>query len=152
MHGLVVWTLDMQRYALPFSVVERVVRAVEITPLPDAPAVVSGIVNVQGRVIPVVNVRQRLHLPAREMALTDLLVLAHSAKREVAFFADAVSGLADYPEDDIVLSDVIVPGMGCIAGVMKLADGMILIQDLDRLLSLDEENSLDKALLQGDAR
>lgn len=152
MHGLVVWSLDMQRYALPYPVVQRVVRAVEITPLPDAPAVVSGIVNVQGRVIPVVNVRLRLRLPPRDTALTDLLVLARSARREMAFFADTVSGLADYPEEDVVLSDVIVPGMGCIAGVMKFADGMILIQDLDRLLSLDEEDSLDTALSRTEMR
>ncbi len=152
MQGLIVWTLDEQRYALPFSVVERAVRAVEITPLPDAPEVVSGIVNVQGRVIPVVNIRRRFHLPQRDTALTDLLVLAQSARRTVAFFADSVIGLVDYPDSSVVLSDVIAPGMGCVAGVAKLADGMILIQDLDRFLSLDEENALDAALIGRDAQ
>lgn len=148
MQGLVVWTLDTQRYALPFCAVERVVRAVEVTPLPDTPEIVSGIVNVQGKVIPVVNVRRRFHLPQRDTALNDLLVLARSARRDVAFFADTVAGLVDYPENSVVLSDVIVPGMGCVAGVAKLADGMILIQDLDRFLSLDEEDALDAALAQ----
>lgn len=152
MQGLVVWTLDTQRYALPFFAVERVVRAVEVTPLPDTPEIVSGIVNVQGKVIPVVNVRRRFHLPQRDTALNDLLVLARSARRDVAFFADTVAGLVDYPENSVVLSDVIVPGMGCVAGVAKLVDGMILIQDLDRFLSLDEEDALDAALAQRGAQ
>lgn len=136
----------MQRYALPFSVVERVVRAVEVTPLPDVPEIVCGIVNVQGRVIPVMNVRMRFHLPEREIELGDQLVLAATAQRTVAFFADSVSGVIDYAEDSVVAAEFIVPGMGCIAGVAKLADGMILIHDLDRFLSLDEEQSLSRAL------
>lgn len=152
MQGLVVWTLDLQPYALPCAAVQRVARAVEVTPLPDAPAFVSGIVNVQGQVVPVMNVRERFRLPPRETALTDLLILARSARRTLAFFADAITGLIDYPEEGAAGSDVIVPGMGCIAGVVKFSDGMILIQDLDRFLSLDEENALDAALSQEKAR
>jgi purine-binding chemotaxis protein CheW len=152
MQGLVVWTLDMQRYALPCNAVERVVRAVEVTPLPDAPAFVCGIVNVQGQVVPVMDVRARFHLPRRETALTDLLVLARNSKRAVAFFADAVSGLIDYPEGSVVSSEAIVPGLGCVTGVVKFSDGMILIQDLDRFFSLDEEHALDTALAQREVR
>lgn len=148
MQQLVVWTLDMQRYALRFSVVVRVVRAVALTPLADAPDLVCGIVNVQGQVIPVINMRRRLQLPEREIALADQLVLAQTARRAVAFFADAVSGVLDYPEESLVAVDDIAPGMGCIDGVAKLTDGMILIHDLDRFLSLDEEHVLTQALSQ----
>ena len=146
MQQLVVWTLDQQRYALPFSVVERVVRAVEVTPLPDAPAIVRGIINVQGQVVPVVDVRARFDLPARTTALTDQIVLAQTARRQVAFFVDAVDGLVDYAARAVVDAASIAPGKGGIAGVLKFSDGMILIHDLDRFLSLDEEQSLDEAL------
>lgn len=146
MQQLVVWTLDMQRYALPYSMVERVVRAVEVTPLPDAPDIVRGIINVQGQVVPVVDVRARFNLPARATALTDQIVLAQTARRQVAFFVDAVDGLVDYAERAVVDTASIAAGKGCIAGVLKFSDGMIFIHDLDRFLSLDEEQSLDKAL------
>ena len=116
MQQLVVWTLDMQRYALPYSVVERIARAVEVTPLPDAPAIVRGIINVQGRVVPVVDVRVRFDLPARATALTDQIVLAQTARRQVAFFVDAVDGLIDYAECDVVDTASIAPGTGGIAG------------------------------------
>jgi len=151
MTKLVVWTLDGQRYALPFAAVERVLRAVAVTPLPDAPDVVSGIVNVHGEVMPVVDLRRRLRLPARETAATDLLMLASSATRKLAFFVDAVSGMADYPETDITGADSIAPGLGCVVGVARLPDGMVLIQDLDRFLSLDEERLLDRAIAGGQA-
>ncbi len=146
MQQVVVWTLDAQRYALPFPVVERVVRAVEVTPLPDAPEIVCGVINVQGQVIPVVNMRRRFGLPQREVALTDQIVLAQTARRQIAFFVDAVNGLIEYAEQAEVSAENIAPGMGCISGVVKFADGMVLIHDLERLLSLDEEQSLGKAL------
>ena len=53
----VVFTLDEQRYALRLSAVERIVRAVEVIPLPETPKIVIGMINVQGRVMPVVNIR-----------------------------------------------------------------------------------------------
>ena len=52
---VIVGTLDAQRYALRLSAVERLIRAVEITRLPQVPDIVLGVVNVQGRVIPVVS-------------------------------------------------------------------------------------------------
>jgi purine-binding chemotaxis protein CheW len=59
LNQLVVLTLDEQRYALHLSAVERIVRMVEITPLPKAPQIVLGVVNVQGRIVPIVNIRKR---------------------------------------------------------------------------------------------
>lgn len=146
MQQLVVWTLDTNRYALPFSVVDRVVRAVEVTPLPDAPEIISGIINVQGRIIPVVNMRARFGLPSCDIALTDQIVLAQTSRRRLAFFVDAVQGMVDYPESAIAGADDLISGMGCVAGIIKFEDGLVLIQDLERCLSADQEQCLDTAL------
>lgn len=67
---LVVFRLDAQRFALPLTAVERVVRAVAVTLLPDAPAIVLGAIDVHGRVLPVLNVRRRFNLPQREIGRT----------------------------------------------------------------------------------
>jgi purine-binding chemotaxis protein CheW len=64
---LVVFALDEQRYALRLTAVERIVRAVEVTPLPKAPQIVLGVIDAQGRIIPVVDVRQRFRLTEREV-------------------------------------------------------------------------------------
>lgn len=146
MDEYVVLDFDALRIALRLSVVERVVRAVYVTPLPGAPAIVSGVVNVQGHVIPVVNMRRRFRLPQREMALTDRLVIAHTAPRAVALVADSVDGVLEHPGPDRVDAETILPGLEYVDGVVKLDDGLILIHDLDRFLSLDEADALDQAM------
>src|SRR5262245_6063358 len=79
--------------ALPSSDVVEVVRAVAVTPLPKAPAIVEGVMNVRGKVVPVINVRARLGLSAREIAPSDHFVIARVAGREVALHVDQALSL-----------------------------------------------------------
>lgn len=142
----VVFCFDHLRVALRLACVERVVRAVELAPLPDAPDIVLGIVNVEGRIIPVINMRKRFLLPERAIALSDQLVIARTRQRPVALVTDAVSGIFAYAEPDIVVAETILPGLEYIDGVVRLSDGLILIHNLDRFLSLDEAASIDSAM------
>ena len=146
MDQLVVFMLDDRRYGLPLSAVERVVRMVDVTLLPKAPQIVLGVVNVQGRVIPVVDLRRRFRLPERDFALTDQLVIARTARRPVALAADAVSGVLEYSAREAAGARDIVPGIEYVEGVVKLPDGLVLIHDLDRFLSLEEEAALGRAI------
>lgn len=147
---LVVFTVHEQRYALHLSTVERVVRAVEITPLPKAPEIVLGVINVQGRVVPVVNLRKRFRFPERPIEVADRLIVARTPRRSVVLVVDGVSGVVERPENEVIGSGRILPGLEYLEGVVKLEDGMILIHDLDKFLSLQEERKLDDALnLQG---
>jgi purine-binding chemotaxis protein CheW len=144
-HQHVGFTLDEHRYALPLSVVERIVRVVEVTPLPKAPEIVLGIVNVQGQVLPVVNVRKRFRLPERPVDLSDQLIIAHSAKRAFALMVDAAD-IIECSDQEVFPADRILPVMEYFDGVAKLEDGLVLIHDLDKFLSLEEEEALDGAL------
>lgn len=141
-----VFALDGQRYALPLPAVDRVVRIVAITLLPRAPDIIHGVVNLQGRVIPVINMRRRFSLPEKELALTDQLVVAHTARRPVALVADAVLDVMACSAQQLVAAEHIVPGVEHVQGVAKLEDGLILIHDLDKFLSLEEEGVLDRVL------
>ncbi|TAJ19229.1 MAG: chemotaxis protein CheW [Rugosibacter sp.] len=152
MKEYVVIGLDELRIALRLSVVDRVIRAIYVSPLPDAPEIVSGVVNVQGRVIPVVNIRRRFRLANRPTILTDRLVIAHTAQRPVALVVDAVSGVLEYSEPDIIDADDILPGLAYVDGVAKRKDGLILIHDLGRFLSLDEESALERAMTPAGGR
>lgn len=145
---LVVFTLDGQRYGLSLSHVERVVRAVEILPLPAAPEIVLGIINLGGQVVPVVNTRKRFQLPEKEIGLDDHIVIAKTTRRTVALLADSASALVEVPMSDVVQASHILPRIDYIDGVAKLDNGMILIHDLDRFLSLKEEQELDAAVTQ----
>ncbi len=140
--------LDDQRYALHLSAVERIVRVVAITPLPQAPSVVLGIINVHGRVVPVIDLRRRLQLPQRPPRLSDQLIIAHSARRPLALVADAVVGVVACPLDAVVPPGAVLPRVGYVAGIVKLPGELVLIHDLDTFLSLDEEQTLARALPQ----
>ena len=142
----VVFILDAQRYALHLAAVDRVVRMVHITLLSKAPDIVLGIVNMQGRVIPVINVRRRFRLPEREIALTDQLVIAHTARRVVALAVDTVMDVVECSEQDLIAAESILPAVEYLGGVVKLDGGLILVHNLEKFLSLEEENSLDRAL------
>ena len=143
---LVVFRLDERRYALPLAVVERVVRAVDVTPLPKAPPIVLGAINVQGRVLPVLNVRQRFLVPDRDVGPADWFLLAHTARHTVVLVVDESEGVVERPQAEIVGSTQIVPGLEQFPGVLRLDDGLVLIHDLERFLSLDEARALDEAM------
>jgi purine-binding chemotaxis protein CheW len=140
------FSLDDQRYGLPLHAVDRVVHMVKVTALPRAPMIVLGVINVQGRVLPVLDLRRRLRRPARDVALTDQLIIARTASRSVALAVDAVTGVFEYCARQAVAAHDIVPGVAYTEGVVKLEDGLVLIHDLDSFLSLDEAAILDAAL------
>lgn len=143
---LVTFVLADQRYALRLSVVQRVVAMVRITPLPQAPAIVLGAINVQGVIVPVINMRRRFGLPERPPGPQDQLLVAYTARRPVALVADDVSGVLEYRDQDLVSARSALPGVKYVESVVKLRDGLVLIHDLDRFLSLDEEQTLERAL------
>ena len=146
LNQLVVFTLDEQRYALYLAAVERIVRVVEITPLPKSPEVVLGVVNVHGQIIPVVNIGKRFRLPEREIALSNQLIIASTSRRAVALLVDEVSGVVEISEREMIEAGKILPDMDYVEGIVKLEDGLILIHDLNTFLSIEEEKALDDAM------
>lgn len=143
---LVAFTLHDQRYALRLGAVERIVRVAEITALPRAPDIVLGVVNVQGRVIPVINLRKRFGLPESEIELADRLIVARTSCRPVALLVTSVAGVVECPQSQIVDGERILNAARYVEGVLKLDDGLILIHDLDTFLSPLEDQELARAL------
>lgn len=143
---LVVFRLDEQRYALPLAAVERVVRAVAVTRLPNAPPVVLGVIDVEGRVLPVLDVRQRFHLLEREVGPSDHFLIARTERRTVVLVADEAEEVIEPRESAFIASARIAPGLEQFPGVVTLEDGLVLIHDLERFLSLDEGLALDERM------
>jgi purine-binding chemotaxis protein CheW len=143
---LVVFRLGDSRYALPLQTVERVVPVVEITPLPKAPPIVLGAVNLGGRILPVLDIRKRFRLPDRDLELEDQLIVARGSDRMVALLVDRVTGVVARPAHEVVAAATVAPGLDYVEGIAKLEDGLVLIHNLDTFLSLDEEAALADAL------
>ncbi|MBT3603828.1 MAG: chemotaxis protein CheW [Candidatus Latescibacteria bacterium] len=142
----VVFALESEQVALPLSVVERVVQAVETKRLPGAPDVVMGVINVEGRVIPVMDMRMRFGLPTQEIVPEMQFIIALANERIVALVVDAVIGVVEPHATDVIQGEHILSDMAQVEGVIKLSDGMILIHCLDRFLSLSEVKVLDDVL------
>jgi purine-binding chemotaxis protein CheW len=143
---LVVLSLDDGWYALRLAAVQRVVRAVEVTPLPKAPVIVLGVINVQGQIIPVFNLRKRFSLEQREIEPSNQFIIATTRTRVVALVVDAVVGVIERIEKEILAPASILSDLEYVEGVTKFADGIVFIHDLGGFLSLDEAKQLDEAL------
>ena len=137
--SLVVFALAERQFALGISVVARIVRAVEITPLTGAPAGVCGGIDVEGSVIPVFDLRPRFGFPAREVRTTDHFVIAHAAHRIVALLVESVVGVVPRSESAATSAEEI-------AGAATIEDGIVFIHDPGLFLSLEDEPVLDAAL------
>lgn len=135
-----------QRYALPTADVRELVRAVAITPLPGAPPVIEGVVNVRGQVMPVLDVRARFALPPKPLDPSDIFVVASAGPRGVILRVDRASQLTLV--DDAAMAPPGSLGLAAshLAGVAKLDDGLVLIHDLATFLSAAEGESLEEAL------
>lgn len=143
---LILLKVDGQTYALHLEAVDRVLRMAAITPLPGAPDAVEGVINIQGEVLAIVSIRRRLGLPQLSVAVADSLVVAHTGTRRIAIIAESVLGVTECGIGAVVGCDDICRGIRHIEGVVKTSDGLVLIQDLERFFSDEEEQSLDLAL------
>lgn len=143
---IVVFTLDAQRYGIPLTAVDRVVRMVEITSIPGTPRPVRGVINVQGEIVPVVDLRQRFSLPERAIDPADQLLIAAVAGRKFALVTDLVIDVIECGECFLAEAADILPNMPFLTGVAKLPDGMILIQDPEKLLTTMEVQALNDAV------
>jgi purine-binding chemotaxis protein CheW len=143
---LLAFALGEHRLALIASAVVEVARVVATEPLPGAPAIVEGAINVRGTLVPVLDIRARFGLPAAEISLDQHLIIAQAGPRRVALRVDRALELVRVDEDAIEPSEEVVPGARYVGGVAKLSDGVLVFHDLERFLALDEGAALDAAL------
>jgi purine-binding chemotaxis protein CheW len=148
---LVTFGLDGERYALPLAVVERVLPIVEVSVLPRAPSITLGVINYHGTIIPVVDVRRRLGFAPRDYGVTAHLLIARTSRRLLALPVDQVFGVSAVAQDTVTPPNMVLRGIGHVAGIATLPDGVLLIQDLETFLSLDEEQQLADALHAGES-
>ena len=96
--------------------------------------------------VTVVSIRGRLGLAPRAVEAADSLLVARARTRRLAVIAESVLGVVERPADAVASAGDLAQGVRHIEGVLKTADGLVLIHDLDRFFSPEEERSLDLAL------
>lgn len=144
--ALVIFAVGGQKWALPAVAVDRVARTVEITPCPGAPASVRGLINVQGKIVPVFDLSSRLGLAGGELDLESHLIVAHTPTRQIALVADEVCEVLTPHASALMEGDSLPVEAAAVDGLLKLDGEIILIRDLDRLLSNEDDLQLTRAL------
>lgn len=134
------------RCAVPLTHVREVVRAVAYTPLPGAPPVIEGVIDVRGEVVPVVNLAGRLGLETAPVRPSQVLVLVWTGERLVALRVDQVEWIEALEEDDVRKIEHLMRGPVALAGVGRMRDGLVLLQDPEALLQQAEIEAIDAAL------
>ncbi len=138
-----VFILSKKQFALPLEAVQRVVYAVEVTLLPQAPEIVCGLVNYKGLILPVLNIARRFRLQEKPIDPEQSFIIVYTPTHSFALVADTVSGVIQPAPENVVAPDKIVAGVQFLSGVMKLDNGMMLIPDLEKLLTHEEELTLN---------
>jgi purine-binding chemotaxis protein CheW len=152
LNQLVAFILGEQKYALALTAVQRVVRMVEVTPLPKAPEIVLGVIDFQGAIIPVMNMRKRFGLPETEISLSDQLIVADTVTRRVALVVNSVTGVLERAAEEVTETETITPGAQYVEGITRLQGSILFIHNLEHFLSGKEGRQVDGLLAQAAGR
>lgn len=149
--SLVIFRLDKQLYALPIEPIVQIFELVAITPIPWANRAVEGVISVRGVIVPVVNVRSQLGLPATRMHLHTPILLVKVAERMLGLIVDEVIDVIGLPVEKITDSAEVLPvGLGevpLLQGMARASDGeIILLLDLEHLFHPGQAHGLDQAV------
>ncbi|WP_020410031.1 chemotaxis protein CheW [Hahella ganghwensis] len=140
------FSLDKQSYAIELDCIRKVLRTVAISPFPQAPSVICGMINVHGLILPVVDLRPKFGLPARSPQMEDRLIWANANGLDLALVVDQVSDVISIPFTTPVDSSALISSPSLLKGIVPLPDGVLLIHDLKALLDQEEQKELADAM------
>ncbi len=142
---LVTFNVGEEEFGVEILAVREINRMMEITRVPHAPPFVEGVINLRGRVIPVVDLRKRFGLGAIERDKNTRIVVVELGDKVVGFLVDSVSEVLRVPEDLVEPPPPIVGGIDreYLDGVVKLEDRLLILLDLKKLLGSDEREELE---------
>jgi purine-binding chemotaxis protein CheW len=140
---LVVFELHGERFGAEIARVHEIIRPPEITRVPRAPEFVEGVINLRGRIVPVVNLRRRFGFEEEEATRATRIVVMDVASTTIGMVVDAVTEVARISLASIEPPGPIVSSLNneFLRGIVKRADDLIVLLDIDRVLD-------DKARLQ----
>ncbi len=141
---LVTFKIGEEEFGVDILAVQEIIRLMQITMVPRAPEFIVGVINLRGKVIPVVDMRRRFGLPEVERDSHTRIVVMELGQKIVGFLVDAVSEVLRIPADTVEPAPPVVAGIGSeyLKGVGKLDDRLLILLDLDNLLADTDLNGV----------
>ncbi|MBU0516615.1 MAG: chemotaxis protein CheW [Proteobacteria bacterium] len=133
---MVTFLLAGEEFALDIRHVREINRMMKVTPVPQAPGAVEGVINLRGQVVPVVNMRREFNLPDKENDRQTRIVVVEIEDHTVGFVVDAVSEVLRIPESSFEPPPPMVSGLESemISAVGKLEDRLLIVLNLRRVV------------------
>ena len=149
---LVVFELGDESYGVDISRVQDINRMQEITEIPHAPESVVGVINLRGRVIPVIDLRKRFGLPEAVHTKDTRIVVVHLEGNLIGVIVDAVSQVLRIPADIVEPPSPVLAGVDSryLRGIAKLDDRLVILLDLDFVLSRREQEAISEVLAEAE--
>lgn len=141
---LVTFSIGEEEFGVDILRVQEIIRTMEITKVPRAQAFVEGVINLRGKVIPIIDLRRRFGLPGKPFDKNTRLIVIEMSGMIVGFVVDAVSQVLRIPASTVEVPPAVVAGVDSeyISGVGKLQDRLLILLDLDKLLSTEDIEAL----------
>jgi purine-binding chemotaxis protein CheW len=136
---LATFFLGREEYGVDVRLVQEIIRVSEVTQVPRAPDFVKGVINLRGRIIPVVDLKRKLGLGEVEIVRQSRIVVVKVKERLIGLLVDAASQVLKVPVSTIegAPEEVMEIDAAAIRGVAKLPGRLIILMDLMKTLSLE---------------
>jgi purine-binding chemotaxis protein CheW len=141
---LVSFKINEEEFGINILQVQEINRMLQITKVPNAPEFVDGVVNLRGRIIPVVDLRTRLGMPRRQADQSTRIIVVELEESTVGFIVDEVKEVLRIPKNITEPPPKMVAGIDAeyITAVGKLEDRLLILLDLEKIFSADEVKAL----------
>jgi purine-binding chemotaxis protein CheW len=140
---IVIFELGTEHFGVEIARVESIIKMQPITQLPHVPSFVEGVTNLRGKVLPVIDLRKRFGLAVRETDKNSRIIVVSLDQSEVGMIVDEVSEVLTVPEGAVEPTPAITTGVDSafITGIAKLDQRLVVLLDLQRILSANEHIS-----------
>jgi len=141
---LVGFKIAEEEYAVDILMVQEIIRMMQVTKVPNAPDFVDGVVNLRGRIIPVIDLRSKLGLPRKEVDKDKRIIVVEVSGKTVGFIVDAVTEVLRIPASITEPPPDLITNVNSefIKAVGKLEDRLLILIDLEKILSSNEKLEL----------
>ncbi|MBI5893184.1 MAG: chemotaxis protein CheW [Deltaproteobacteria bacterium] len=143
---LVTFNMGKEEFSVEILKVQEIIRMMEITRIPKSPDFVEGVINLRGKVIPIIDLRKRFGLPKIDKDTDTRIIVIESGGKSIGLIVDSVSEVLRLPASTVEPPPEIVGGIDSeyIEGVGKLEDRLIILLNLDKVLTSHEKHALSQ--------
>lgn len=145
---LVIFNVNNEAFGVDIGTVHEIISMQDITRVPGVPDFVKGVINLRGKVIPVVDLRSKFCFPSAEQTKDNRIVVIGVNGQDIGVIVDAVTQVIRIPVDSVVPPNSVISTADSeyLMGIAKLDKRLVILLDMDKILSHAESISLSSAL------